>query len=183
MKKILGSVIFASILSANSFAGEIYKGNLVNHKEISSGSFVVHFKPLDVTKKSHFGKLISHDPTNINTSTIVQHSAGTTSTPIQINGAANGYIYNKTQSEQEYTYVVEVCIALNEDDDQCNEYSNVIDLQPGGHFISSENPSFVMNLDHVGSFSTSVSTEIISADGITDVGATSYGTVDVSASK
>lgn len=164
-KLLLISAAVTALVSANSFAMEIYKGKLINHKEWSDSndkfSFKSNVSALPLTLPTH-GKKI-HGKANGNQAMVYAVANGgnfLTNSDVSLTGYGIIYVENDTDAEQTYDYRQSICVNISEHEQHCAQLADSVDLEPGGYFLNQDMPVVNVTFNEPGNYMESVSSEI-----------------------
>ena len=155
--KIILSLVAASLVSSGSFALEIYKGRIVNHKEWTTGNVKAILKAGD-PRKNKMAQLNNRTTQNNSTyasvSSDIDYVEGTANTPLQLSGDHYVFIANDTATAQSYHYYFSICAESSDRTGQCAYFHDEIQLEAGGYFNSSEEPELQLTFEKPGLFKT-----------------------------
>src|SRR3990167_8260549 len=99
-EKLLLGLALASMMTS-SFALEIYKGRVINHKEWMTGNAKGFFKQGKMTDSMMKAKELRGDESSYSSLFSAVHSAkGTVNTPVNLEGDNYIYAYNNTQKDE-----------------------------------------------------------------------------------
>lgn len=122
------SIAATALLSSPTFAYEIYKGKVTQHKEWATGGAKGKFV---TTKKSLFNH---RDDFSSTLSSSVQSSFASVNTPINVKGTQFLNLWNATEEPQSYNYFYELCAKDELNLTQCINYYTEVTLEPNGSF-------------------------------------------------
>lgn len=182
-KHLLLCAIVTSAISVNSLAAEMYKATVVNHKEWSTGNIKVAFKPasalVSVEKMNQFKKLNDTDDQQINVGASAINASAVAGKPID--GSAFHFIYltNNSQTNQEYNFTLGVCVVVDPNNSQCGYYQQTVDIQPGGYFISTQEPSVELTINQPGVYPTSASAILYKSGNAYMINSVGMGTLTI----
>jgi hypothetical protein len=177
MKKIVLSLTCLAMMSSNAFALEIYKGNLIKHKEWTDGTA----KMIVNSGKMFPAKLNSSFPWSLQSS--LEHQKGKVGELNNIKAEHQVNVVNRTDKKQRYVYQFSVCSG-EEKTFQCAYYLDEFELEPGGNASGSKEPVLQKIFKAPGQYDT----EAMSSLGVTAVDGSSYrninswsfGTIEIS---
>jgi len=164
--KIILCASLVALLSANSFALEIYKGRIVSHKEWTTGDAKVVYKPANKNTLIKFKqqRMQSQEGASGYVSTYIDQTQGATSTPIYINGSHYFYIINNTSSTQTYNYTLETCAFDSANTAKCAYYFDAVQLEPNGYLEEVNEPQLQVQFDKAGTYQTFASAYVQNYD-------------------
>lgn len=164
--KLASSIVIAALLNTNTFAVEIYKGQIISHKEWSTGNNQYSFDDA----KNHFPLTSLPTHTNNNSYTYYDSQAiglsftGLVNMPIKINGYNYTAIENYTTATQTYLYHVEDCAVIDSHTSNCAYYDDQIQLDPEGYIIYQQSPSLITTFSTKGIYQNVVTTIVNGSD-------------------
>ncbi|TAK71560.1 MAG: hypothetical protein EPO11_11130 [Gammaproteobacteria bacterium] len=182
MKKSLVSLTLISLVSANSFALELYKAKVISHKEWTTGDIKASFNP----GKSNMSKLKNKTSSTNTDSTYADVEAATTFTMGQVGAMVNlagrhqMYVSNNTQSTQKYFYQFTLCANVSDNLQQCANYYDVLEIEAGGYAYASIEPELQLIFSKAGNYPVYASTYLASEDSSLQDGANSTSVIQIS---
>lgn len=140
--KLLLSLAIASLVSANSFALEIYKGKLVKHQEWTTGGAKGFFKSGVVKSsfKSHVMSGHKNSEPYMEASSITKSMKTFVDVPTIVSGEHQVFMNNDSDASQTFTYSLSLCAEVSANQTRCVRYYDELTLEPGGYAISSAEP-------------------------------------------
>jgi hypothetical protein len=189
--KLLLGLTIATLISANTFALEIYKGKLLKHKEWSTGGAQGSFKNVATNLadfKLHANKTTKSSEPFLQAFTHAAHTktlVGATTLPY---GQYQIYIYNDTDSSQTYRYFLDVCVELSANQTKCISYFDELSLEAGGYAVTTEQPMLLVNYDTPGNYKIYLAAGAINENPSSDATAfesmsSSHATIEVISNK
>lgn len=179
--KLLISMAIAAAVGSNAFALEITKGKLISHKEWATAGAKASYLPGTKTRQTVLdskGMKLSGSSNAIFSDT----ESTTTQVGVPVTVGNDGYvwIYNSTETVQNYRFVVSMCADQNDEIIECVYSEDNVELQPHGYLSDSRKPSVTMKYDTAGSYNIFASAYYVSDNGMTRVFGDSTGTITVS---
>lgn len=160
-KKILFSLIITGLFSGNSFAIELYKAKILQHKEWTTGNAKVIFKQGHQDKRNINLKMINE---NINFAE-VRSSAypveSVTGISTNIPGFHSVYASNSTNEPQIYSCSFSICAQDSTHTDKCATYYDSIEVQPGGYAFSTQEPNLQVIFNTAGDYEITAQTYVM----------------------
>lgn len=153
MNKKLFVGAIAVVLSANSFAFDIYKGKIVSHKEWTTGNVSAVLKKADL--KSALLKMKKQDQDNFAYSYLfakISNATGVVGVPTEVAGGHDIYVQNDTASSKVYNYNINVCVNTSAQESSCAFYFDEITLEPGGYFSNAAEPAVMVKFNQSGDY-------------------------------
>ena len=165
--KLLLGLTIATLISANSFALEIYKGKLIKHKEWTTGgvkSSVINA----ATNTSHLKlntALASKSATPyLETFSFGGDISGYVGNLVQVIGNNEVYVHNYSDTSQTYYYTLNVCADAGNKEDKCIFYFDEFSLDPDGYVSTNIQPSLYLVYFTPGTYDYYVESAAVNAD-------------------
>lgn len=179
-KLLLGLVLVT--ITTSSFALEIDKGRVINHKEWTTGNAKGFFKPGKMTNEMMKGQGWHGNSSYSSLYSYASSTQGTVNTPVNIEGDNYIYAHNDTEKDEIYHYTFSICAHNSDHTAQCAYYYDELVLQPGGSASSSEIPSLQVTFTKPGKYRSDVSSYLYKEqDGLyVHNGSTADGSVEIS---
>jgi len=182
--KSLVCLAFASIVSVQAFALEIYKGHVISHKEWSTGNAKGAFvaghmtnqslrltRPVASRGEGDFVSSYSH----------ISSSSGKAGVPAIVIGDGMVYIANGSQGSKQYAYQYTVCAEIADKTEQCLYSYDEIELDADGYFQESRQPQLQLTFATPGDYHILTATMIMGEHGLSSiVNSTSDGIISIS---
>ncbi|OAI46606.1 hypothetical protein AYO45_06250 [Gammaproteobacteria bacterium SCGC AG-212-F23] len=201
--KWLTCFLITTALSANTFAVDITKGRVLEHKEWTTGNARIFFnnanakKAVAFSSQHHQLKKAANNDTdtasfrddndNAPTSYVyagTQPASGVVGKSVDIKGENFAYVVNTTNQKQLYYYYSSLCVmsahpSPNQND--CAYYRDSIELDPAGEANFSEGPVLQVVMDHADNFKTTIITGMNGVGGTTQLSSEASGVLTVTA--
>lgn len=140
MNKTLVLLAFISAISVNSYALEITKGKILQHKEWTDGKITATYlhssKNLLQLKHPNALKQSSNDQgSQYSYTQIMSHigpKEGKTGLQANVEGSHDINFYNQTKNNKTYYYLLSTCIETAPKKTICAYYSDLVELEPEG---------------------------------------------------
>lgn len=160
-------VALGLLVSVNSFASELYKGKILEHKEWSTGKVKVMFNDshapntfLDINHQLPHAKL-SDDGYYVKMETSAINSAGTVGLPILTQGNLMLLVENTGDGTKFFAYTLTVCLGTSEHESLCSNYFDAVQLDPEGYIFTTIAPAQQYAYGQAGTYKDQVSVNLI----------------------
>ena len=152
--KLLLCGTLTTLFCANSFAMEIYKGRIIEHKEWTTGNAKITFKPSDAREARLKFDQQKKQSQNAGAfiSTYADSIKGNVGQPITVTGSHIIDVRNDTQATQRYTYILSLCTNTSNHQAQCGYYYDTVELESGGYIFNSYTPMLQVQFDNAGTY-------------------------------
>lgn len=186
IKASLLCLTITAIASANSFALELYKGRVINHKEWTTGNVKATFKDSMKNATSQFKNkmMTKSDSTYASIYSNGLNTKGATGVPVTINGNHSIYVMNDTQAAQQYNYTLSICANTSENTTQCAYYYDEIQLEAGGYVVVDKAPVLEVKFSQPGIYKSHTSTNLMTRPDVNSLhmvsGSSSENSVEIS---
>lgn len=153
--------ILALAISSHSFALEIYKGTILNHKESTTGGI----KGILKEQPRHAASLRTLEDENnmIYVDSNVHQQSATLGQPTKIESNQSVHILNTTDAAQKYNVITSVCVGAGDYDKntgQCYYIDDTISLEAGGSYDEYYMPEMLMAFNDLSPKNLSASVEV-----------------------
>lgn len=135
--KILLSVMFGLLVNANAFAVEIYKGQLVNHKEWSTHNVQLNVMngKNSLAQMKHVTVKDSDGSSFVFLQSLLPQARGKVGSVTTVDSTNGMFIQNLTDTSQTYLYGVSLCSSADGRTNECGYYQDQYQLDPQGYVM------------------------------------------------
>lgn len=156
--------LLALTISSHSFALEIYKGTILNHKESTTSGIQGVLKQ----KTTHITSLRTledekHEDDIVNVDSLVRQQSAILGQPTKIEGNQSVLIVNTSGIAQKYNINTSICVdssTYDKNTGQCYYIYDTISLEAGGYYNEDYTPELLMTFNDLSPRNLTASVEI-----------------------